>query len=173
MGTQNLHKNGSFSVFIFKWNHWNAITINNSHTRFSVSSKCISCLWIFQLKFSHSKYMLRSDYWSHLIRLFWEIGSNSSVDQTANIKCHQPKNEIVFSCSQMSQSARQATKKNGILMSFIWKLFCCVAFGWNLLLFTIAQSEYKCNARMHLTVKTQSSIYAGNSRCWWHQPFFP
>lgn len=111
MGPQNLHKNGSFCVFIFKWNHRNAITINNSHTRFSQSSKWFGRLWIFQLKFSHSKYMLRSDYWSHLIRLFWEIGSNSSDDQTANIKCHQPKNEIVFSCSQMSQSARQAKKK--------------------------------------------------------------
>lgn len=126
MGPQNLHKNGSFCVFIFKWNHRNAITINNSHTRFSQSSKWFGRLWIFQLKFSHSKYMLRSDYWSHLIRLFWEIGSNSSDDQTANIKCHQPKNEIVFSCSQMSQSARQAKRKK---MEFWCRLFgnCFVA----------------------------------------------
>lgn len=143
--------------------HKNAILVRNTititectlqpHSNFKVQMRRGN-VWIFQLKFRILN-ICCEEITNHIqIRLFWEIGSFVC---RADSKYRMPSTEKwnrIFMLSNVAkdESEREKEKeKNGILMSLIWKLFCCVAFGWNLLLFTIAQFEYKCNARMHLS----------------------
>ena len=74
---------------------------------------------------------------------------------------------------------KKQQQHNIVSMPFVWKLLdascvfrCC--FFWNLLLlqFEFNQKIRIQLQRMHYSLKTQSNIYAGNIRCWWHAPFF-
>lgn len=135
--------------------HKNAILVRNTIT---ITECTLQPHSNFSIKISHSKYMLRRDYQSHsnsaiLRNRLIRLSSRQQIQNAINrkMKSYFHALECGKGWAWERESERKRRKKNGILMSLIWKLFCCVAFGWNLLLFTIAQSEYKCNAWMHLS----------------------
>lgn len=107
----------------------------------------------------------------------WLVERTDSKYQKKKKKNKLPSFEkwnCIFMLSESRGGEQNEERKKKTRRNFDVVLFenCFAAFVWNLLLFTIAQSRHnKCN-RSNASVKTQSSIYAGNSRCWWHEPIF-
>lgn len=76
----------------------------------------------------------------------------------------------MLSNREQTQRHKKKTSTQNFDVVYLWNGF--VAFIWNLLLFTIAQARLRMQYGENALVKTQSSIYAGNSRCWWHKTIF-
>lgn len=136
---------------------------------FLINVTCLVSHLTSQMKMFGSKYTLNG-----LLPIAFDliISWNRCWNQTKNTKIYRrSKNEIAFSCSQIESKHTDRKKE---LNTEFWCRFGngFVAFIWNLWLFTIAEAQIRMQYGENALVKTQSSIYAGNSRCWWHKTIF-